>query len=325
MKILFTRRMAFSTFAIALLVVGCSKNSLPDDQFDPAEIRLRGGLQVSENVNVRGVGPIEGDKPAHDLSLAIFRANEPYSDAYTSTPVDGTMAAETGVITFYPTQYYPTNGCKTKLIGLYPAGDEYTPSERTVIYSTPNGSTDIMAGDLVEGCRSKPINGKMTFGHLLTQVQVYVKAKEDAVAAAWGKITGITIVDKKEGYVVTLPKPSVGGLATIASTGEIPGELPLTTAEGGAIGPFGLNTNFRPYGYAMFLPVTNDEELTLSITTENGGTQELAISSDDDDIYEAGKAYKIKITFKGAFEISVSASLTPWDDGGIKTGTLGED
>jgi hypothetical protein len=317
-------------------LAGCSKmeqitdGQIPENDGSGVPVQLHGVISADAT---RGEGVITGT-PA--LSFDVFRADMVSEGKYTTTyakKVGGTMTATTGTITLNPKQYYSPNAAlKTKFIGVYPAGGAENLTTRTVTYTNAmlDGSTDIMASGLVEGYKGIVTNPSLTFNHLLTKVVVLVKAGSSDpgeianIAAMWGDITKIALKDKNIGAVVTLPDPTTGGAATIAASGT-PADLALAkkSTNNTAVSNITLTGTAQEFGYAMFLPVTTAEKLTLLVNTSAAySTTPLPLPITTAQTFEAGKSYTITLSFTVEGTTSANASVeisggsaAGWSDG----------
>lgn len=327
------KKIIFMALAVTALA-GCSKmeqitdGQIPENDGSGVPVQLHGVISTG---TTRGDGVITGT-PA--LTFDVFRADMAataltYTTAYTKK-VGGVMAATTGTITLNPKQYYsPNASLKTKFIGVYPTGGTEDLTNRTVTYGALDGTTDIMASGLVEGYKGIATDPSLTFNHLLTKVVVQVKAGSSVpgeianITAMWGNITGIALKDKKTGAVVTLPAPTTGGAATIVASGT-PADLALTnkSTNNATVSAITLTGTAQEFGYAMFLPVTTAENLTLLVNTSVAyPTTPLPLPITTAQTFEAGKGYTITLSFtvegtstNASVEISGSGA-TVWSDG----------
>lgn len=286
--------------AIAALALGSCSADEPykHTEVDPdAPILLYGGIRSGVEVT-RGDGPIDALK---QLNISLFRDDESYSATYTTGPVAATLEAngtiETGLF------YLSDVTAKSKLIGVYPATIAANYSAGKVTYSSIDGSTDIMASNQVEGSKNSAMPS-MQFAHLLTRIKVNIQTTADG-AGKWGAVTAISVVDKKQDVVVTLPAPNGSGTATATGSGAT-AALPLTLEDGQQT-PTTTNTLF---GQAMFAPVTANAVLSFSVVTADGT---FSVSTTTPQKYDAGKSYNVNLTF-GATAITItSVTITAWD------------
>jgi hypothetical protein len=320
----------------ALLFIGCTKMEqvypVPSGELSNVPVELSGAINDGGTRAVL-TGPVTGTTAPDDLDLSVFRADQTtafpavYDDKFDATFKQGVA----GTVEISPAQYYLIDASKsTKFIAVYPrvADAQYVKNDKTVEYAI-NGTTDILASTLVTGSKGGPA-GRMTFSHLLTQVQVKVLADPTltapelaAIEGIWGKVTGITLTDKAVPALVTLRAPSAttGVDASIAQkTPSTPTPLPLAHTGGDLTIP--INGTADDFGYAMFLPVTSGT-LTLNITTTKTGSTPVQKTTSTAQAFEAGKVYTITIRFKATggpsglvVTVAQTGELNDWTTGG---------
>ena len=241
------------------------------------------------------------------------------------------MTASSGTIALTPEQKYsPVDDISTKFIGVYPTGGAYNSADRTVTYASLDGTTDVMISNTAEG-NNKTGDIGLTFSHLLTRIDVKVKAKLEKLDAnekiakllniktAWGNITHIAVKNKKTGAVVTLPAPNTSDDPAIAVSGGAT-DLPLTNKLDGTVvpapgTPLVLEEAVQEFGYAMFVPSTGDEKLTLEVKTDGAFAAGIDAVTTSNLSYAAGKSYTITLLF------SIDSGNTPELEADVTTGT----
>lgn len=271
---------------------------------------------ILEQPDIESRAPIN---PGGAANITLFRADElPAATTFGAyaQATHGAIAAATGKITFTDTQYYQANPAKkSKLVAVYPRTTEanvtWTAGSRTVAFTSLDGQTDVLCSAVAGG--SKDAITSMTFGHLLAQLEVSV-VRQNIIPDLWGNITSITLKGTKDAVTVTLPDPSNATTAVSAVTGGTAKNYVITKT-----GSDVLTTSTAVYGNVMFPPVTVAEQLTLSVVTAKNtfADQKLTLQK-----YDAGKKYKLTLSFtaKGV-EIS-SSSITSWTDQTSGTITL---
>jgi hypothetical protein len=214
-----------------------------------------------------------------------------------------------------PAQYYLVDGDKTsRFIAVYPNEIEYVEADRTLEFNI-DGTTDIIASRVVEGSKTTKVV-PMEFDHLLTQVQVSVvadgAADVDQISQQWGKVTEITISDKGGHALLTLPAADGSAQKSFAPTGT---QGALTVAEYASDVLIPADGSTARYGYAMFLPTSN--QLDLTITTSRGPAR--TVTTTNLPTLSEGHAYAITLKFKlddveidGGGDDGESATLAPW-------------
>jgi hypothetical protein len=289
-------------------LLGCSKMEQElgvDANGNPVgevPVKLTGEIEaVSTRAPITSLSGIGGT----GLDLHIFRANEvsgAFGTTYTRS-VEGNLAS-TGAITFGEAQAYLNNGDYSKFIAVYPryADGKYVAADATVEY-TIDGTTDILASNVLSGKKTAPITAAFSFSHLLTQVKVKVLASTEGLSQDWGKVKSITIADKQIAALVKLPKPDASGSAVAEAKPAATGTA-LTVATTHADGADGLTIphtgSGADYGYAMFLKGTTAETLTLNVVTENSETGGVTVTTAQQRIYTASTVFTITLTFTGS-------------------------
>jgi hypothetical protein len=310
------KKIFFMLWAVTALV-GCSEGEQPVSESNRT-VELTG--TIIEMGATRGEGVIDGTIPSTTLALDVFRANSDAGGDYSGASwakLAGSMASNTGEITLSPTQMF-LNERSSRFIGVYPTEGTYVPEAGTITFPPLDGATDVMVSDFAEGNATASPDATLEFRHLLTKIQVDLKAaglntggtqQEDdrlteEVINSWGKVTKIELVGKKTGAVVTLPTPDkTVATPSIAADGGGYTNLLLTTKEGTAPPADFLKTTETTFGYAMFLPVESAQgrALTLNIHFENLPTQTVTTDAQQ---YEAGKGYRIIVVLEAQTAVS---------------------
>jgi hypothetical protein len=314
------KKIIFMVLAVTALS-GCSKlEQISEDDSTGVPVKLYGAITDV----TRGDGVITG-KPALDFDVFRVDKRALFSEGaatgsyeYPATYADkigGSMTVTSGAITLTPTQSYsPVVGIYTKFIGVYPKNGVYSSAGRTVTYASLDGTTDVMISNIAEG-NNETEDIVLTFSHLLTRIEVKVKAKFSVAAdskqkqaaelinikTAWGNITHIAVRNKKTGVVVTLPHPSSSAAPIPYATGA-PADLPLTNKLNGDPvptpgDPLVLTGEVQEFGYAMFVPSTTGENLTLEVKTDGSFAAGINAVTTKSLTYAAGTSYTITLLF----------------------------
>jgi hypothetical protein len=171
--------------------------------------------------------------------------------------------------------YYPANKNQlVRLIGWYPKEGTFNASNGKVTIPI-DGSTDIMYTKMAEGTSGTGFTNGITFEHALTQITVTAVYANAPAKTKWKGITSITILNKKQDCILTLPV-GVGNDLGI-SFSENRNNLPLVQKNPvnnaninyGQDNPLSINVgseNAVTCGYAMFAP---DEGLTIEVTIKS--------------------------------------------------------
>ncbi|WP_321480434.1 fimbrillin family protein [uncultured Bacteroides sp.] len=306
-----------------LLLAACSSDNEPQsgtNTTDPVEIKLNAGIQ---SVNVISRAPINNDFSA-DFStnfIALPKGTSSYPADYTGlTALSATVAGASGhAITFTPSIYYQANGSSTKLIGWYPNTGTFNAANAAVTFDADimDGETDLMMTPQQEGDKESTFSA-FNFSHLLTQIRVSAIADNATSVSGWGDISSITVLNKKQDCVLTLPGTTLTApqSATVAFGGTSTANLPLVSKNWStdlAISTVSLSTSSQPCGYALFAPQTYSTAGTgvkLEVVTSVGGTRTVEIPQ----TLDAGTAYAITLTFSQA-GITPTATVSTWNTG----------
>jgi hypothetical protein len=161
-----------------------------------------------------------------------------------------------------------------------------------------DGDTDILGSKPVLGSKTTTGTDKLSlrFAHLLTKirVEVYVDGTDaddiSNISRNFGAVTDITVAGKKVAPKVTFPAADATTVIPTVTTDDESGDpLPLT---GSNVTLTGAKTSF---GHAMFVPVTTDEALNLTVYTENFAAGFPVTTASQ--TWDAGKAYLITVKF----------------------------
>lgn len=329
----------FTVTATLIGITSCSKSEIPDTVVDtdqPVEIRVAGkALSITPSTRAPHTGT-----SANGLTARVLASNE--SKVYTGADLvtNGTITfqdASTGNPTGYnPAVHYPHPTNSVYLLGLYPtlpAADWTIAADGKSANFTFDGSHDVMATQEVSTARTDAIGDTyktLTFHHLLTKLDLFIIAKNQAAIDAWGTVTSIKVKSTNE-TTVTFSDAS----ATTAPTAGFIGDtnLPfylvsdnsafqsksvtLTTTVGTVPEYYALvgSINGTAASYKLIVTTskhTDDLEVPVSLevspgTPYNGNTQ--------------GKQFKITLTFT-ATDIEAYATVVDWIPGGTGSGTV---
>jgi hypothetical protein len=283
----------------------------------------------------RGAGVINA-VPAGGLVFDLYRANQtgdPIAYGYYTTKVEGTLGADPDhltKITTNPGLYYLPGGNYSSFIGLYPVGGSLAANQ--VTYDLVDGGTDILATQNVavkEGENQPTVT--LQFQHLLTKIQVKIKAKagQDAegIIATLGKITAIKVEGKAVKAIVTLPDlideptDAAGARPTVTGGAEVgDGDLALVNTDGTSISD-GIALDpaaAKTIGTAIFLPGT--QSLKLKITAEESDDDAYTVTVPSYE-YLQGSGYVITLALTidklglVSFEfVSITGNIDAWTE-----------
>lgn len=301
------KKLMISMLAMAAMVSCTNEIENPDqpkvNENEPVEIVLNG--KVNEITTKSAIQP----NTAFSAQIIALNGNAAdYSNPLWGEDTKGNISiAADGKVTFSTPQYYPADGSSIKLRGFAPQTTSIV--NETVSY-TIDGTQDIMIAPEITADKVDKTNKKLAFEHLLTQLQIKVKAEDQAAIDAWGTITSITI-----NAVKTLELDlSTGKLGAKTSSPEN-GDLSLEGFSTGQALTVVADADAVAAGSIMLLP--SDTAYKLKITTSKVASKEITISLDKT---IASNAHVITVTFKAA-EITVTATAGTWATGTTGTGT----
>ncbi len=194
---------------------------------------------------------------------------------------------------------------------------------------TFNGDDDVMVTDIITVNKNSATAARdLKFQHLLTQLELKVKAGSSAASTEWGGLYDIQLAkvggaDPDNTVTVTYP---AGGSRQAAFSGA------ATTGVGFISGedytqekPYILTTTETSVGYILCEPVTDastsDEDYTIILQTEGRGEQTIPVElkkKDKTESFEgntAGYKFTVTLTFN-VNEIQATATIEPWKPGG---------
>lgn len=310
---------------------GCTKNNPGEPAENDLQIRAQAAVAVIAS-GAQSKAPVsDNGVPVNNLkALVVGSADQAdYSTLYSNGTMtfngasaieyDKPLTAGSSSIPLGPlylTAFYPDNGWTL-------------PSATTGATRTFTGTEDIMAAPqvVVDKTASIPVTvAGFTFDHLLTRLDIIVKASGDAAIGVWGDVTEIT-VKEAAGTNTFCNEVNVN-----AASANAAGLAPTTTAfSGNEI----VWKTYRPAddvvfagqsmaletapvsvaAYTMMAPfvVQGTEDIVLTVTTVNGGSKDIAVDFGNSHTGEdtQGKAYTITLNFLSR-EIAGTATITPW-------------
>lgn len=289
----------------AASLCACSKSESGEQLSGGDAIRLSAGLP---SASVQSKAPIES---GNKFIPAVAGWESTAAASYTAAPTWNTTTSEITASTtaqeveLTAPQVYNANGAvKTYMKAWYPQG---TLSSGTVTFTTNDsykgdGTDDVLLAGEVSGSKSDRDNKVLAFEHLTTQLKFVVKAGTGLAEGT--KLTKIELknVEVPSGINLTTDALLSSSKSVLAVPG-IDGNLVIgTTAAGDDAG-----------SPLMIVPPTG-KTVTLKVTTSAAEFDNIVATIDNDDKFQAGKAYTITLTFDQK-NIELSATLAEWSDG----------
>lgn len=304
--------------AISLVLIACQKQEPQGTIMDPDPTPIMAtaeALSVESDTRAAVSGTSASGLTALVLSATSASANG-------TTYAKGLMtfgSAAVGYTTtgFTGTSTLPADKSSLYVCGLMPATavNDWTLTTTTAT-RTFSGTQDIMSAKQVTIAKGGTTVAALAFKHLLTKIDVHIKAADAAAITAWGKVesikvkTTLRVATFQNSAAVTLSS----GAATFSGAATGPWET-YTTADGvpAATAP---TTTAAFYCTTLIPPFTAtgaSSDMTLTVTAKVGsGT---AFETDVPVSLTAGttasKSFKITLTLKTT-EITSTASITDW-------------
>lgn len=346
--------LTFATLATFALTSCNNDNDVPvTSDADGPEIRFD-----AQALTANTKAPFEGDiSDSNKLTARVVgsETTNNYGTLYTGgNKADGDITfADQGITQcgFPAAVHWPSEGSKMLyFLGFYPGGDAWTVEETTAT-ATVDGKSDLMITPEISGSSTSVTSAPLSFKfiHLLTKLHVKVVGTA-AAADAWGTITQIELSKAQKtdpAETVTLTYTAEGGSAVFTSTAmetipfykaSVSGtESEVVTYNNEVFSGIAIPATPTLVAYSLVPPVdaragSGDEqdEYTLKITTSKGAGatgKEVTINlrgTDSTDLVgiTSGKKFDITIQFSGVGEITASATVTDWVDGGEGSGDM---
>lgn len=347
--------LTLSTLA-ALALAGCNNDN--DNVPAPAgnDVIRFGAKALTVDTKAPFEGVISGSN-----ELKAFIIGSVTSNDYTTIYSDAGGAKAEGDVTFTDngtTESGFSTGVKWPGVvstsvyfrGFYPGGETWTTGATTASASI-DGKTDLMVAPQISGSQQSAVTGGnpllFQFSHLLTKLHVKVMGNANT-ATEWGNIVKISLSKSLN----ATPKSSVtytygGESPAFATDAETPFYLASMAADksvsytdnafAGQSYAIPADGTATLAGYSLVAPVTAvagsgdvKDEFTLKVTTTAGsatGGKEVAINLKGTDGADftgstAGKKFDVTIQFRSSGQITATATVTDWVDGGSGNGQM---
>ena len=323
------KKFVFTMAFAAITLASCTSNEdapqMPEEALVPIQPSIasnvmlpdndgtRADLSTSDNLSLIGW---EVNKLPANVADADFAVTPTFSDAKVKLSKIDTPNSD---LVMSPKKYYNANeNIYTYLGGVYPAiGTGVTINKNVVTFNTKNGSLDVCTANILGGTKNLPFtssNNLLQFVHKTAKITFEVKT--DGSVAADTKLTEITLKGVQVPQSVTFKKSTVdvtAGAPTnllAAYSGSLPLTTNLTAATTNPLFICGGNVGGTGTGY---ITVSAKTQLGTLVTTYTNK----AITAVSGDKIEAGKHYKITLTFSQK-EITPTVKVVDW--GPVQTG-----
>ena len=322
-----------------VLLAGCSRSELPISEKENADAICATAHTLVMNAQAQaGTRAAYTSNDATGLKAVILASQT--ADNYATTYAYGTMTFGATAVGYDDTGFtgnkqLPADKSSIYLCALYP-GD--TPSDWTGVGTTAtytfSGTQDVMAasqkqvakGGTGDGSSSAAATASFAFRHLLTKVDIKVKAASAEAIDAWGDVKGITVskvtgsASFSNSVCVTLSDATAATATAFSGTES---SWPVFTAYTGSTADeaftgksLALTTTATLVGTTMLAPFTaanavTDLELTVITKTTEGSdytsTVKVKIPAGD----TQGNAYTLTLNFNTT-AINGTATVEGW-------------
>jgi len=327
---------SFLVIMSAAILASCSETDLIErGQSGGSDVAIEASSvhkSVSGEVDSRApyVGTISDSNPltARVLTSKVT-ANYSSANLHASGKMvfkGGSSSYELPSVTVAQTKF-PSSTDQLYICGLHPL-DTWTVSGTTAAIAL-TGKEDVMSAPQQSTSATLVKGGtvpSLQFSHLLTKLEVKLKAKTSAANGAWGDIQKVEILQAggsalKNVATVTLETgvSAFSGTATsftMCGMSETGGVASYTDVD---FAGHTLTETAVPVAYTLVAPFTADgsDDLKLRVTTQYLGTKEVNIDLTTYSGYTAGYAFGITLTFNVEDEtIEASATVIDWKTGG---------
>lgn len=289
--------------AVAMAVLASCTNSAIDDVVnndEPVAIRLTAGVQVSASAT-RAAIDNNSTFTASVFGWEVVKdANPEYATATPWTSLTGDIkASNTGneSVSLLTKQHYQTNGDKTYIKAISPAGGSINNGSYTFGTALTGKEDVLLTKTAVAGSRSDATVA-LSFSHILTRFNFKVIKGEhfDSDVQVTGiKINGANIAESINLADNTITSKAVDDGIAISISGVTIGATELPAGDQVMIVPCLANT------------------LTLDITTNKMNYSGVTVKPASGDNFVEGTSYTITLTFNDK-KVGATAAVTEWSD-----------
>lgn len=300
------KKTIFLAAIAAVAMVGCVKENTNLNSGD-VPVSLTGSAMGIESRAV--VNPNDAFT-AQVIARTSAGANNVYTNPLFTQSVNFAASAAATTVTG---QYYPANDALLYFKGYSPA---VAPDSGIATFTDITGQEDIMLSDEVSGKKTSVTAPNLTFGHLLTQINIKIVAENPAAITAWGNVTSIDVLDQYNGFTLDVTS------GTFTPTGSANNSFAVATAATNIALPDAsapVSAVAVSYGRpVMFFPMaalgTTPLNLLVKTTNHTAGQLVTLNTVTGGTALVAGTAYTVTLTFK-ATEIKLSGTVTDWTPG----------
>lgn len=326
----------FTVIAALMNFTSCSNNDDPAgvDPNQPVEIKV-GGRALDVVASTRA--PFEGITASNTLTAKVMASET--SSKYGTADVlhDDFMNFGAAAVGFTDPKAFPHATTPVYLVGLYPSTTWTAVANDNETSFTFTGTEDVMASTEVETVKDDVVfntHKSLTFHHLLTRLNLIVKAKDADAQTAWGGVTLLQVVSPNNVATVKLGTGSETPTSVAPTTTFIGGNQNFNFCTVGTDAVYcstsspqalPLTAPTEAQSYALVAPQDNTAttpiKYTIKIRTEEYNAQDRSV---DVTLMESGNAFvgstagqmfEIVLTFTTT-NIEAKATVKPWNPGG---------
>lgn len=343
------KKSILSLLAVAAMV-SCTQNEVTDQS--QSEIKFR---STTLAIDALTRAPFEGDitTGTNELTALVIGKLDATTDYTAATAYsNGTMIFkdETTAVGYEADNsgksYYPANGDQLDFVALYPATGWGSITSTAAFTFT--GCEDVMAAAEQSASKTTVTPPAFVFNHLLTKLDIVLKAEDQAAIDAWGAINKIELVkaaganpNTKVEVTLATAEALVGNFATSVTnyscyemsatgTGTVADPYVRTYTDNAYTGKtYALTADPVFQAYSLVAPITATGTNDFTFRVYAAGAPEVTLGDGSKvkylDVnvdlkksgtaytgYTQGKAFTITLLFK-AKTITATADVTGWN------------